>query len=594
MTIRIVAILSLLLAAPANAGNSQIAVSPNGKTVLTANRDNGTVSVVDVANRKVLREIPVGRQPESVAWIGSGPNAIATTYLENAVVVFNAETGKTIKKIETAAEPYGVVVDKTGKRAFVTNEYPGVVTVIDLEKSTIEKTIDVGPFVRGLALAMDEKTLYVTHYYSGAVSGVEVSSGKIVDVWKPQSTTDNLARQIAVHPTKPFAFLPHLRSRVTQAHGAGSIFPYLAVLDLVPQQEGKSRRHPVAMDQFNDARVTCNPWEVAVHPDGERCYVVYAGTNDINVCKIVDDGQTYLERPTGRSLFDVGKNPRAVAVSPDGNSVFVLNAVDFALAIYDANPFRMRGSVKLCKPTLSKEIIRGMELFNLADNPMSRLSWISCSSCHPDGDHDGRTWKQPEGMRRTQHFFGMSRTAPLHWSADRDEVQDFEHTIRGPLMQGSGLLKGRLSAALGEPLAGRSDDLDALAAYCNSLEPTLSPHTLKGGKLSESAKRGQALFHSEKTGCATCHSGPDYTDRKRHDVGTGRGDKFEKLGYEYDTPSLLRTYRNLSWLHDGSALPLEAVLANNPGDKHGKTSQLTKDERTDLVAFVKSLPYAKE
>jgi mono/diheme cytochrome c family protein len=185
----------------------------------------------------------------------------------------------------------------------------------------------------------------------------------------------------------------------------------------------------------------------------------------------------------------------------------------------------------------------------------------------------------------------MARTAPLHWSADRDEVQDFEHTIRGKLMQGSGLLDGRLPEALGERLEGKSADLDALAAYCNSLESPLSPHTLPGGRLSEAAKRGRKLFHSEKTGCATCHSGPDFTDKKRHDVGTGRGDKFEKVGFEYDTPSLVRTYRNLSLLHDGSADSLEAILTNNSGDKHGRTSHLTKEERADLVEFLKSIPF---
>jgi len=579
-----------LAALTVEAGNSLIAVSNDGKTVLVANRDNDSISVVDVAARKVVREIPVGRQPESIAWVGGGPRAIVSCYLDNEVAVVDTETGKSVK-IPTPLEPYGVVVEKSGKRAFVTNEYPGLVSVVDLERPSIVSTIKVGPFVRGLALSNDERVLYVTHFYSGAVTAIDLASRAIIDVWKAQSPSDNLARQIAVHPTKPFAYVPHLRSRTTQSHGAGSIFPYVAVLDLVPPEPEKRRRHPVAMDQFNDSQVTCNPWEVALHPDGKKCYVVYAGTNDLNICNIVDDGQTYLERPSGRSLFNVGKNPRAVACSPDGNQVFVLNAIDFALAVYNAEPFRLQATIKLCTPKLTAEVIRGKELFNLADNPMSRLSWISCSSCHPDGDHDGRVWKQPEGMRRSTHFFGMSRTTPLHWSADRDEVQDFEHTIRGKLMQGSGLLDGRLPDALGERLAGKSADLDALAAYCNSLESSLSPHTLPGGKLSEAAKRGRNLFYSERTACATCHSGPDFTDRKRHDVGTGRGDKFEKVGFEYDTPSLVRAYRNLSWLHDGAADSLEAVLTNNPGDKHGRTSHLTKEERADLVEFLKSIPF---
>jgi hypothetical protein len=66
--------------------------------------------------------------------------------------------------------------------------------------------------------------------------------------------------------------------------------------------------------------------------------------------------------------------------------------------------------------------------------------WIACASCHPDGQSDGRVWQQPEGLRKTPALFGLAHTHPLHWSADRDEVQDFEYAIRGPLMQGRGLL----------------------------------------------------------------------------------------------------------------------------------------------------------
>src|SRR5262249_39701655 len=160
--------------------------------------------------------------------------------------------------------------------------------------------------------------------------------------------------------------------------------------------------------------------------------------------------------------------------------------------------------------------------------------WVSCSSCHPDGHHDGRVWHNPEGLRKTTALFGMAHTHPLHWSADRDEAQDFEYTIRSPLMQGRGLVAGSIRAkhgfqpaALDETMAGRSADLDALAIYCNSFEFTLSPHVPAPGKLSAAAERGKQLFSSSAVGCATCHSGPYYTDStlqkpfKLHDVGTG-------------------------------------------------------------------------
>src|SRR5205085_1770727 len=192
-----------------------------------------------------------------------------------------------------------------------------------------------------------------------------------------------------------------------------------------------------------------------------------------------------------------------------------------------------------------------------ANYPMSARRWVACSSCHPDGHHDGRTWQNPEGLRKTTALFGVAHTHPLHWSADRDEVQDFEYTIRSPLMRGGGLLKGPMKTKRGfepveleEKTSGRSKDLDALAIYTNSFEfTTLSPHVAAPGKLTPAAERGKRLFMSKEVGCATCHTGPYYTDStltkpfNLHDVGSGADDPSERMGPKYDTPTLVGIYR---------------------------------------------------
>ena len=98
---------------------------------------------------------------------------------------------------------------------------------------------------------------------------------------------------------------------------------------------------------------------------------------------------------------------------------------------------------------------------------------MSCESCHADGEQDGRTWLFPDGPRNTTNLRGLAHTHPLHWSADRDEVQDFEFTIR-ELQAGTGLLDDP-HPELGSPNTGRSADLDALAVFVESLQPKPSP-----------------------------------------------------------------------------------------------------------------------
>jgi YVTN family beta-propeller protein len=607
MSLRSTALLGALLLGPvlpasAGSSNSLMDVSPDGTRLLVANADNGTVSVVDLKARKVLHEIAVGDKPEGVAWLGRGSLAAVSVYREDRVVFLDTAKGKVAHRLAVDNEPYGIVATRDGKRAYVTHEYPGTVSEIDTQGRKVLRRIKVGSMVRGLALSPDEKRLYVTEFYTAVLHAVDLAAGKVVDSWKGHST-DNLARHVVVHPRRPKAYISHIRSKIEVIDGSGSIFPHLSICDLVPPGKGK-RRASWSMDTYNGVYVVTNPWEAALSPDGKRLYTIYAGTNDMNVSAVIDDDYKEIKR-VGRAVR-VGQNPRAVRVSPDGKVVYIGNALDFNVSVHDAETMRVLDRIKVCDPPKSPDWVRGKVLFSTANYPLTSRRWIACASCHPDGHSDGRVWHNPEGLRKTPAMMGLAHTHPLHWSADRDEVQDFEYTIRGRLMQGAGLLRGEMKAKLGfepveleEKLAGRSRDLDAMAVYCNSFTFTLSPHIPAPGKLSAAATRGKELFFSKQVGCATCHSGPYFTDSslkkpfKLHDVGTGGG-KDEKMGPKYDTPTLLGVYRTAPYLHHGAAKTLKDVLTTcNKDDKHGKTSHLNAGQIDDLVAFLQSLPYEK-
>jgi YVTN family beta-propeller protein len=608
MSLRSLTVSSLVILAscslpPVHAGssNSLMDLTPGGERLLVANADNGTVTVVDTTTNKVLHEIAVGDKPEGVTWIGNGPLAAVAVYREDRVAFVDTAAGKLIEKLRVPNEPYGIVATKDGTRAYVTHEYPGTVSEIDLGQRKVLREMKAGAMVRGLALSPDEKRLYVTEFYTGVLHALDRQSGAVVDSWKGHST-DNLSRNVVLHPRRPKAYLSHIRSKIHIIDGSGSIFPHLSICDLV-SPNGTKRRTSFAMDTYNGVYVVTNPWEAALSPDGKRLYTIYAGTNDMNVSDVIDDDYKEIER-VGFAVR-TGQNPRAVRVSPDGKKVYIDNALDFDVAVHEAASMRVLAHIKVCEPPKSPEWVRGKVLFSTANRPLTSRRWIACASCHPDGHSDGRVWQNPEGLRKTPSMMGLAHTHPLHWSADRDEVQDFEYTIRGRLMQGAGLVRGSIKpkqgfapTELNEALAGRSKDLDAMAVYTNSFTFTLSPHIPAPGKLSTAAQRGKAVFFNDAVGCAKCHSGPYYTDSRLqkpfnlHDVGTGGDDPSEKMGPKYDTPTLLGVYRTAPYLHHGKAKTLRDVLTTcNPGDRHGKTSHLKPAEIDDLVEFLKSLPY---
>lgn len=578
----------------AGSSNSLMDLSSDGQLLACSNRDSGTVSIVDLSTGKLRSEIPVGKHPEGVSFVGVSHLLAVAVYGDDKLTLIDSDSGQVTHSIAVEDEPYGVISSADGTRLFVTLEFPGKVLDVDPAKGAIVREIKAGSFPRGIALGSDGH-LYVTEYLTGALRQIDVASGKLLNaddngsplpLWSG-TPEDNLARQLVLHPVSNKAYIPHQRSRVTVAHGSGSIFPYVSAVTTKPVFDAeKKRRRRIQMDSFRGTYVVANPWEVAISPDGSLLYVVFSGTDDMFICRVLDDDYRELEYVSGLRL---GANPRAVRVSADGSRFYIYNALDFNVVGVDATSLQQIMNVQVTHWPYSDEVLLGKKLFYTANPPMTSRRWISCSSCHPDGDADGRTWQQPEGLRNTQPMLGLKNTHPIHWSADRDEVQDFEITIRSALMQGKGLLTGKVSDGLAEPNGGRSESLDALAAYTNSHGFTQSPFAKQG--LSESAQRGKSLFFSAETKCAQCHSGPYFTDLKMHDVGTGKSDSTEKLGPEFDTPTVLAVYRSAPYLHHGMANTLEEVLTKwNPEDRHGVTGQLSAEQVSDLVEYLKALP----
>ncbi len=151
----------------AGTSNSLMDITPDGKRLLVANADNGSVTVVDATTNKVLHEISVGDKPEGVTWIGNGPLAVVTVYRADRLAFVDTDAGKVVEKLRVPTEPYGIVATKDGSRAYVTHEYPGLVSEIDLGQRKILREMKAGTMVRGLALSADEKRLYVSEFYTG-------------------------------------------------------------------------------------------------------------------------------------------------------------------------------------------------------------------------------------------------------------------------------------------------------------------------------------------------------------------------------------------------------------------------------------------
>ena len=584
ITLRWVLIICSLLWLPTfTHATSSIGLTPDGTTVFVVNPDSGSVSAIDTTSETTWDELVVGRAPRILALSPDGQRLYVASQASATLTILDTRPFSIRTTLRVGPEPYGVVADPNGRLVYVAVSGADRVDVVDTELTQVVDTIAVQARPKGLAISNDGTRLYVTHFLSGMVSVIDLTSRSVLEVITTGAES-NLAQKVVLHPTNNRAYLPHIRSNTGNPSLLfdTTIFPVISVIDLTTGQNLLRER----LDLSVVDRPVNMPFDLALSSDGQRAHIVYLGSGDMSVIDL-----------TSRQLMahiEVGDGPRGIVLTPDDRKAYVANSLSDNVSVIDLRTFQEVKRIPVTTSPLSPQLKRGKLLFTSSRSTrLSRDRWMSCESCHFDGEQDGRTWFFTDGPRNTTSLRGLAETHPLHWSADRDEVQDFEFTIR-ELQAGAGLIEdGEPQPELGQPNTGLSDDLDTLAAFVASLQPKPSPFRQMDGTLTPEARRGQAVFHRADVGCADCHIPPLFTDFLLHDIGTGDGPG-ELLGPAFDTPSLRGVWHTAPYLHDGRAPTLRDVIAtHNPTDRHGHTSQLSEAELQDLVAFLRSLEGVK-
>ena len=592
--------------------------------------DADAVARLGTGSLRLLDEVAVCGGPRSVARDGA---VLAVACQEDGVVQLrSAEDGALLQSValHPGSHPFGVAADPRGGRFFVTLQASGALVALDAREGRLLGRLEGLRDARALAVR-DDGLVLVTRWRSDgrsswlyAVDASDPSAMRLLGATELpaeeglDSDTDNsgvlgFLDSVAFSPDGGTVLLAGLKANVvtgmfrtgtpltsqTTARGAYAV---LLAVGMAPPVV-LARRSLDDMDYVG---------AVAFDPLGRRFYLAVMGAQRLLALDAYDWN---VEGAIG----EAGVAPRALAVAPDGASVYVYPELSREVRRYEVRRLSPEPAVAERAATVRSEpldptVLRGKRIFYTSADPrMSRTSYLSCASCHLDEQADGLTWdftQRGEGLRNTIPLFGRAGMAhgPVHWTGNFDEIQDFEGDIRGG-QGGRGFLtdaqwmEGDRSHPLGLPKAGLSEDLDALAAYVASLDRwPVSPYRRDGDADWEAAvARGRALFESAETGCADCHRPPRYTDSGfdesgqaiLHDVGTATAVSGGRLGGPlpgFDTPTLRGLWASAPYLHDGRAATLTEVLTTyNPEDRHGRTSHLTAEQIEDLVTFLRSL-----
>ena len=128
-------------------GSEGFDVSPDGKEIWTGNAQDGTVSLIDFATKKVIQTVPISVKganrlkftPDGklvlVSGLGNfGPGAAPTA---TNLVVLDASSRKEVKQLSLGGGAAGILMDPDGSRAFVAVSGGNKVAIVDLKSLTV-------------------------------------------------------------------------------------------------------------------------------------------------------------------------------------------------------------------------------------------------------------------------------------------------------------------------------------------------------------------------------------------------------------------------------------------------------------------------
>jgi cytochrome c peroxidase len=303
-------------------------------------------------------------------------------------------------------------------------------------------------------------------------------------------------------------------------------------------------------------------------------------------------------------------------------------------------------------PMSAEKATLGRQLF--FDTRLSSTGQYSCATCHrPElAFTDGRARAQGATgdivRRGAMTLTNVAYNIAFTWASS--QVHSLEAQMRQPLFSEHPLemgLKGDGARAVNILSADSEYRAQFAAVFPGDPQPLTMDHIVKAiasfertlisgrspfdryiydddpSAISGPAKRGMALFYSERIGCAQCHSGINfsgpmmYVDHLKekalfvnNGLYNGRGGAYPRddqglieithraadMG-KFRVPTLRNVTLTAPYMHDGSLPTLNAVLDHylrgghqNPRqDPRVRSFALSESERSDLLAFIASL-----
>jgi YVTN family beta-propeller protein len=294
------------------------------------NRNSTIVSCIDILDH-VITETRVSDRFEESPYFGVAITPGGAVYVANAstntVYVLDPFGDQLIHMIEDVGiKPVGVAASPNGRFVYVTNRGSDNVAVIDAkgDPPAVITHFGVGYAPVGVAVSPDGDYVYIVDSEGNSEPEAECKdpNGKALCGWlRALATVDTKADWMLPLGKKPLgvAVSPDGKNVYVTNSGDGTVYGTVSVFDT----SSIDTSPPVEVID-SPVDVGFVPIGVAVSPDGNRIFVANRGSSiggpSISIIETADDVAEYVVIPVEHNDMDT---PVGVSVTPDGAEVYV-------------------------------------------------------------------------------------------------------------------------------------------------------------------------------------------------------------------------------------------------------------------------------
>lgn len=146
-----------------------MAITPDGRTAVTANTGSNTVSIIDLQSRFEVARVPVGNGPEYVLMDRAGRLVYVFNRLSNSISVIDLAKRAMTGTLPTESGPLYGQVSRKGDRLFVYHDMSPNILVVALDGQTTTRRINAGTGVSSVKVNPSTDQIYVGNSFGGII-----------------------------------------------------------------------------------------------------------------------------------------------------------------------------------------------------------------------------------------------------------------------------------------------------------------------------------------------------------------------------------------------------------------------------------------